>query len=74
MKSRLWNRSKDYDTLVRWWQQWEFGVVPEECLPPDGVIVEHEGKPVCAGGLYIGLGTQLHCLLYTSDLPTSHNV
>ena len=58
MKSRLWNRSKDYDTLVRWWRQWEFGVVPEECLPPDGIVVEHEGKPVCAGGLYIGLGTQ----------------
>ena len=31
---------------------------PEECLPPDGIIVEDDGKPICAGGLYVGVGTQ----------------
>ena len=40
MKARLWNLDKDYDTLVRWWEQWEFGKVPKECLPPAGIIVE----------------------------------
>ena len=58
MQDRLWDRDQDYGTLVTWWTQWEFGVVPKECLPPDGIMVEIDGKPVCAGGLYIGEGTQ----------------
>jgi len=58
MRVRFWDRDGDYDTLVKWWNEWEFGVVPRECLPPDGIMVEEEGKPVCAGGLYIGKGTQ----------------
>ena len=59
MQSRLWDRDKDYDTLVRWWTQWEFGTVPKECLPPDGIIVEDDnGVPICGGGLYIGEGTK----------------
>jgi len=58
MQDRPWNRDTDYDTLVKWWTDWEFGVVPKECLPPVGVMVEDDGKPVCAGGLYVGEGTQ----------------
>ena len=58
MQDRAWDRDKDYDTLVKWWTAWEFGTVPKECLPPDGIIVEVDGTPVCAGGLYIGEGTQ----------------
>jgi hypothetical protein len=58
MQVRLWDRDRDYDTLVKWWTEWEFGVVPKECLPPDGIMVEIDGTPVCAGGLYIGEGTQ----------------
>ena len=58
MQSRLWDRDKDYDTLVKWWTQWEFGIVPKECLPPEGVVVELDGKPICASGLYVGEGTQ----------------
>jgi hypothetical protein len=58
MQSRSWNRDTDYDTLVKWWSDWEFGTVPKECLPPDGIMVEHDGTPVCAAGLYIGVGTQ----------------
>ena len=58
MQIRPWKRDTDYDTLVGWWNQWEFGVVPKECLPPDGVVVEENGKPICAGGLYKGEGTQ----------------
>ena len=58
MRVRFWDRDRDYSTLVKWWNDWEFGVVPKECLPPDGIIVEEEGTPVCAGGLYVGEGTQ----------------
>jgi len=58
MRVRFWDRDRDYSTLVKWWNDWEFGVVPKECLPPDGIIVEEEGTPVCAVGLYIGEGTQ----------------
>jgi hypothetical protein len=58
MQDRAWDRDNDYDTLVKWWRDWEFGVVPKECLPPDGIVVEVNGTPVCAGGLYIGVGTQ----------------
>ena len=58
MLVRNWDRDRDYDTLVRWWTDWEFGVVPKECLPPAGIMVEVDGKPVCAGGIYFGEGTQ----------------
>ena len=58
MHVRKWDRNNDYDTLVSWWKAWEFGIVPKECLPPDGIIVEQDGKPLCAGGLYIGVGTE----------------
>ena len=58
MQSRKWERDKDYDTLVKWWADWEFGKVPKECLPPEGIIIEDNGEPLCAGGLYIGEGTQ----------------
>tara|TARA_Y100000361_G_scaffold129042_1_gene124273 strand:- start:98 stop:562 length:465 start_codon:yes stop_codon:yes gene_type:complete len=58
MQIRNWIIDKDYDTLVKWWNDWNFGVVPKECLPPDGIIVEVGGTPICAGGLYIGVGTQ----------------
>ena len=57
MQSRSWDRDKDYAILVKWWNQWEFGIVPKECLPPDGIIVENEGIPICAGGLYVCDGT-----------------
>ena len=58
MQVRLWDREQDYNTLVKWWTDWKFGTVPKECLPPDGIMVENDGEPICAGGLYIGVGTQ----------------
>ena len=51
---RPWDRDKDYDTLVKWWSDWEFGTVPKECLPPSGIVVSEDSKDICAGGLYIG--------------------
>ncbi len=58
MEHRKWDLDRDYDTFVKWWQDWEFGVVPKECLPPDGIVVTHDGETICAGGLYIGVGTK----------------
>ena len=53
MQDRLWDRDKDYDTLVKWWTQWEFGIVPKDMLPQDGVIVSVDNKPICAAGIYL---------------------
>ena len=53
MQARNWNLDKDYPYLVNWWKQHEFGIVPKKCLPPDGIIVEENNIPICAGGLYI---------------------
>ena len=55
MQVRNWDRDKDYKTLVQWWADWKFGTVTKECLPPDGIIVEIDSKPICEGGLYIGV-------------------
>tara|TARA_R100001530_G_scaffold13858_3_gene12692 strand:+ start:1028 stop:1495 length:468 start_codon:yes stop_codon:yes gene_type:complete len=52
MQARNWNLDKDYPYLVNWWKQHEFGIVPKKCLPPDGIIIEENNIPVCAGGLY----------------------
>ena len=57
MKSRLWNLDKDYNYLVKWWGQYDFGTVPKQCLPPEGIIVEDNNIPICAGGLYSCTGT-----------------
>ena len=57
MKYRKWSLDKDYPILVKWWTDWKFGTVPKECLPPDGIMVEIDGKPICAGGLYLCDGT-----------------
>ena len=58
MQCRNWNLDNDYPYLVKWWKQHEFGQVPKECLPPDGIIIENNGIPICAGGLYCCTGTQ----------------
>jgi|TARA_Y100001963_G_scaffold88492_1_gene122276 N-acetylglutamate synthase-like GNAT family acetyltransferase len=58
MQARNWNLDKDYPYLVNWWKQHEFGKVPQECLPPDGIIIEENNIPICAGGLYCCTGTK----------------
>ena len=58
MQARNWNLDKDYPYLVSWWNQYEFGVVPKKCLPPDGIIVEENNIPICASGLYCCTGTK----------------
>ena len=57
MESRKWDLDTDYEYLVKWWEQYDFGKVPKECLPPDGIIIEDK-KPICAGGIYFCNGTK----------------
>ena len=57
MQARDWDLDKDYPYLVNWWKQHEFGTVPKKCLPPDGIIVEENNIPICAGGLYRCVGS-----------------
>ena len=53
MNNRLWNLEKDYDTLVKWWNQHDFDLpVPKNVLPPLGVIIEEDNVSICAAGLY----------------------
>ena len=58
MKARKWNLDTDYKYLVEWWKQHEFGIVPKNCLPPTGIIISQDNKPICAGGLYF-TGTKI---------------
>ena len=51
MQVRKYDRDSDYATLVEWWKQWEFGVVPKEILPVDGVMVHENDKPICYAGM-----------------------
>jgi len=62
MKARKWNLDNDYETLKKWWEDWEFGVVPLEVLPPLGIMIENNEGPICAAGLYVGTGTKF-CIM-----------
>jgi hypothetical protein len=43
----------DFSTLREWWDGHGASVYPETILPPSGVIVERDGKPVAAGFLML---------------------
>ena len=57
MQARKWKLDTDYKYLVEWWKQYDFGTVPKECLPPDGIVVLLD-RPICAAGLYLCKGTK----------------
>jgi len=46
----------DWDTLVKWWKQWDFEFVPSKEFLPDngtgGLIVEKENKPIASVFMY----------------------
>lgn len=39
-----------------WWRDHGQGGLLENLLPPDGFIVERDGKPLCAAWLYLSAG------------------
>ena len=78
MQVRKWDLDTDYKYLVKWWKQHEFGVVPKNCLPPTGIIISQDDKPVCAGGIYFGVGTKFAFMEWIvvdkrTGLKTAHN-
>lgn len=42
----------DYDTLCKWWRDWRWTPPPFDMLPTTGVMVESNGRDVCAGFVY----------------------
>ncbi len=48
---------QDWDTLCNWWDAWPKWVNPPKSFLPDngkgGFMVEKEGKPICAGFIYL---------------------
>ena len=48
---------QDWDTLCNWWEAWPEWVNPPKSFLPDngkgGFMVEKEGKPICAGFIYL---------------------
>jgi len=50
--ARAFDLSKDYDILSSWWKAHQSFPPKREHLSNTGIVVEIEGKPVCAGFLY----------------------
>ena len=44
---------RDYPTISWWWDVRDFTAIPLSLLPPAGVIVEEDGKPIAACFLYL---------------------
>ena len=48
---------QDWNTLCNWWEAWPKWVNPPKSFLPDngkgGFMVEKEGKPICAGFIYL---------------------
>lgn len=46
----------DYDTMCKWWSEWEWPIISKELLPNDGLggfMVEKNGRPLVAGFVYL---------------------
>lgn len=51
MKARN-HTPEDYKTFCEWWEQWGWPAVPESFIPPQSIVVEQDGKPICAVFIY----------------------
>lgn len=63
---------KHYELALSWWKAHNWPQVPPlEALPPTGVVVEYEGKPVSMAWLYKtdGPATWLHFLVSDRYAP-----
>jgi len=52
VKARPFDFSTDYDILTLWWNAHDSFPPDPEYLSSTGIVVEVQGKPVCAGFLY----------------------
>lgn len=53
MNLREINVVADYPTLCKWWEGHGWPTLPAAILPKLGIMVEHDGLPVCAAFLYM---------------------
>lgn len=47
-------KPEDHPTIAWWWEVRDFAAIPVKMLPPDGVVVCEDGRPVAACFLYLG--------------------
>lgn len=53
MKVRLFEFSKDYERLSKWYEAWGYLPIPPEILPRHGLIVSNYDQEIGAAWLYI---------------------
>ena len=49
-------KEEDYETICKWWELWNWPVIPKEMLPDkgkSGFIVEKNNIPIVSGFLYL---------------------
>tara|TARA_R100000458_G_C8122404_1_gene140758 strand:- start:212 stop:607 length:396 start_codon:yes stop_codon:yes gene_type:complete len=46
-------RNEDYKTIAEWWKKWKWPVIPQDNLPPTGLMVEKNGVSIVSGYIYI---------------------
>jgi hypothetical protein len=52
MQDRIWDRDRDYDTLVTWWNNGSLVWCPRNVYHLDGIMVEIDGNPCVRRGIY----------------------
>ena len=48
-------KESDWESLIKWWTQWEWPLMPKEYLPDEGLgglMVEKNDTPIVAGFIY----------------------
>lgn len=53
MKVRLFEFSKDYERLSKWYEAWGYSNIPPAILPPHGLIVSNQDYDIAAAFLYV---------------------
>lgn len=46
-------RPEDYDMITEWFQSYGWPAMNRAFFPNDGVVIEHDGKAVCAAWVYL---------------------
>tara|TARA_Y100001973_G_C5195594_1_gene334025 strand:- start:1428 stop:1826 length:399 start_codon:yes stop_codon:yes gene_type:complete len=52
MKTRLFDKNKDYNTLCEWWEDWGMKQHPTEALSQTGIIISEDNIDICSGFIY----------------------